>query len=142
MSMRRVLLFLFLAIATSMCHAQWGLVSHVCEPIDCQDNWGPARTGSAQTSISGICKPLFDPIGPITLSITILIPCNHDVVIETGAEGFDIDSLNDCGSVSTIGQIQAHGTVLGGTSAIYTATKVEDCIGGESPPVPPFQEGC
>ncbi len=112
----------------------YAIDSWLCNPSDCADNYGPAKTGSASTEIIGYCNS-GEYIGPLTAEINIVSPCSHPVILETSASARNVIEVEQvgCSYVSFyIGEILVNAEVLDTVlnDSIYNATGFDDCGGG------------
>jgi hypothetical protein len=118
----------------------YAIDSWVCDPSSCGDNYGPATTGAASTSIVGYCNN-GDYIGPATAEINIVSPCTHPVILETSAAAsnrIEVEQVG-CSYISFyIGEISVTAAVLDTVlnTLIYNASTFVECGGGSSGPLP------
>jgi hypothetical protein len=111
-----------------------------CVPDDCFDNYGPATTGDALTTIRASCNN-GTQLGPTTVVFDIISPCTHPVILETSAGATNVLQVYDdgCGYITyLLGEMTVYGSVLDTVTntLIYDASQVRDCIGGVTAPLP------
>jgi hypothetical protein len=111
-----------------------------CVPDDCADNFGPSTTGDALTTISASCNN-GTQLGPMTVVIDIVKPCAHPVILETSADATNellVVELECELDAYYLGQITVNGSVIDTVTntQIYNGSRLQDCIGGVSAPLP------